>query len=117
MKDFRDLKVWQRAHCLVLEVYRYTEQFPRHEAYGLRSQVRRAAASIPANLAEGCGRGTDGDFGRFVQVAMGSASELEYHVLLCRELGFFEADVEALLQERVVEVKRMLAGLLASLRA
>jgi four helix bundle protein len=88
MKDFRQLQVWQRAHTFVLELYRETNSFPREELYGLTSQVRRASVSIPSNIAEGCGRRGDAKFARFCQIAMGSASEAEYQLLLARDLGF-----------------------------
>lgn len=86
MKDFRELKVWARAHELTLLVYQATGSFPREEMYGLTSQLRRAAASVPANLAEGCGRNGDAEFARFCFIAMGSASELDYHMILARDL-------------------------------
>ena len=88
MKDFRKQKVWGKAHDLALKVYRVTEAFPKTELFGLTSQIRRAGVSIPANIAEGCGRDTDADFARFLQIAMGSASELEYHLLLAHEWVF-----------------------------
>jgi four helix bundle protein len=116
MKDFRDLKVWEKAHQLTLAVYQATTAFPREELYGLTSQMRRSAASIPTNIAEGCGRGSDDDFRRFLQIAMGSASELEYHLLLARDLGYLvAADYERLLAA-VIEVKRMLASLITKLK-
>ena len=116
MKNFRDLKVWEKSHQLTLEVYRGTKQFPQSELYGLTSQIRRAAASIPANLAEGCGRGCDADFGRFIQMAAGSASELEYHLLLARDLGYIETHAYTQMETAVVEVKRMLTSLIQKLR-
>jgi four helix bundle protein len=88
MRDFRELKVWEKAHRLTLSVYSATKAFPKDELYGLTSQVRRAASSVPANLAEGCGRETDAEFVRFCQVAFGSANELEYHLLLSKDLGY-----------------------------
>lgn len=90
MKDFHELKVWQKAHQLTLAVYRITTGFPRAELYGLTSQLRRASSSVPANLAEGCGRNGDAEFARFCSIAMGSASELEYHLLLARELQLIQ---------------------------
>src|SRR5215472_6661494 len=87
MKDFRRLKVWERSHRLTLQVYVHTRSFPKDELYGLTAQIRRAAASIGANIAEGCGRRGDAELGRFLQIAMGSACELEYHLLLARDLG------------------------------
>ncbi len=87
MKNFRDLQVWQKAHSLTLNSYKATAQFPREELYGLVSQIRFCSASIAANIAEGCGRRGNGEFHRFLQIATGSASELEYHFLLSRDLG------------------------------
>ncbi len=117
MQAFRDLKVWHKAHRLVIDIYRVTEGFQAAERYGLTSQIRRSASSVPANLAEGCGRGSDADFGRFVQIGLGSASELEYHLLLARDLGFLGAECHESLEPQIVEVKRMLSGLLTKLRA
>jgi len=82
--------VWEKSHLLTLEIYRATENFPREELYGLTGQIRRASASIPANIAEGFGKDGDADFARFLQIARGSASELEYHLLLVKDLGFLE---------------------------
>jgi four helix bundle protein len=90
MLDFRNLMVWQKAHDWVLNVYKLTKRFPDDERFGLTSQLRRAAASISANLAEGCGRSGSVEFGRFVQIAMGSATEAEYHIVLATDLGFME---------------------------
>ncbi len=112
MKSFRDLKVWQKGHELTLAVYQSTHLFPKEELYGLTSQLRRSAASIPANIAEGCGRSGNAEFKRFLQVAMGSASELEYHLLLAHELGFLESEVYVTLNNQTIEVKRMLSGLI-----
>jgi four helix bundle protein len=117
MKDFRQLQVWEKGHRLALEIYRVTKKFPREELYGLISQMRRSATSIPTNIAEGCGRRTDPDFARFLQFAMGSASELEYQLLLARDLGFLTAERYQPLSQDVEEVKRMLTGLLKRLRA
>ena len=116
MKDFRELKVWEKAHQLTLAVYQATAAFPKEELYGLTSQMRRSAASIPTNIAEGCGRGSDDDFRRFLQIAMGSASELEYHVLLAHDLGYLvTADYEHL-SAAVAKVKRMLAALITKVK-
>jgi four helix bundle protein len=91
MKDFRDLKVWQKSHSLTLNIYSATTAFPKEEMYGLTSQIRRSCSSIAANIAEGCGRNGDAEFARFLQIAMGSASELEYHLLLANDLKFLRA--------------------------
>src|SRR5215470_3047310 len=117
MKDFRELKVWQKAHELTLAVYKMTASFPREELYGLTSQLRRASSSIPANLAEGCGRNGDGEFARFCSIAMGSASELEYHLLLANDLKLINGENYEDANRRTLEVKRMLAALLKKLRA
>ncbi len=112
MKDFRDLQVWERAHKLTLEAYKITQAFPREELYGLTSQIRRSSASIGANIAEGCGRRGNGDFHRFLQNAMGSASELEYHILLSHDLGILPQSKFKDLNTNIVEVKRMLSALI-----
>jgi len=112
MKDFRDLKVWEKAHLLTLDCYKTTESFPKAEIFGLTSQIRRAAASIAANIAEGCGKRGNGEFQRFLNIAADSASEVEYHVLLARDLQYLDQVVYKRLSEAVVEVKRMLAALI-----
>lgn len=117
MKDFRELKVWQKAHELTLAVYRITATFPREELYGLTSQIRRSCASIPANLAEGCGRNGDAEFARYCSIAMGSASELEYHLLLARDLKLIKSKDHEELAQRAIELKRMLTALFQKLRA
>ena len=99
MQDFRDLKVWQKGHELTLGVYRPTAQFPRDGLYGLTSQMRRSAVSAPANVAEGCCRGADPEFARFLRIAMGAASELEYHCLLARDLELLRATVDGQVTE------------------
>src|SRR5450756_923196 len=111
MKNFRDLMVWQKAHSLTLASYRGTGEFPKQEIYGLISQIRRCSASIAANIAEGCGTGSNAEFQRFLQIAAGSASELEYHFLLAKDLGFLPGEQYEKLDQSTVEVKRMLAGL------
>ena len=116
MQDFRQLTVWRRAHELTLAVYRSTKGFPQDELYGLTSQMRRAAVSVAANIAEGCCRSGDTEFGRFLQIAMGSASELAYHLLLARDLEFLRADEYESLNGTVSEVERMLAALIRKLR-
>lgn len=116
MQDFKNLRVWQEAHQLALEIYRVTESMPEQERYGLTNQMRRAVASIPSNIAEGCGRDSDGEFRRFLQIAMGSASELEYQLLLARDLGMLERAVFDRATERLVGVKRMLNSFLKTLK-
>ena len=117
MKDFRELKVWQRAHDLTLAVYQATAKFPREELYGLTAQMRRASTSIAANIAEGCGRDGDAELNRFCSIALGSASELQYFLLLARDLRLLaDCDYDRL-AEKTTEVKRMLTGLTRKLKA
>ena len=116
MRDFRALKVWEKAHALTLEIYSVTSVFPQSEMFGLTSQMRRSSASIPANIAEGWGSDGDGEFARVLQVSMGWASELEYHLLLARDLGYLSEERYARVAEQVVEVRRMLAVLIRTVR-
>ena len=117
MKDFRNLKVWERSHELVLEIYRISNTFPKSELFGFTSQLRRSCISIPANSAEGCGRGSDADFGRFLQIAAGSASETEHHLLLAHNLGYIKGDDYINLSQNIIEIKQMLATLIKKLKA
>jgi four helix bundle protein len=110
MRDFKDLAVWERSHGLTLALYRATEQFPKSEMFGLTSQIRRAAASVPTNLAEGCGRWGDGDMGRFIQIAMGSASEVDYLLFLAKDLGYLAAAESADLAAELSQIRRMLTA-------
>ena len=116
MQSFRELVVWQKGHELTLAVYRATKDFPSAERYGLTSQTRRAAASIGANIAEGCGRDGGPDFARFLQLAMGSASEVEYHLLLARDLDLLTDETHDKLAKNTIEVKRMLSSLIKKVR-
>jgi four helix bundle protein len=116
MRNHEDLEVWQKAHALTIQLYRLTEAFPRSEMFGLTSQIRRAAASIGANLAEGCGRWGDGEMARFTQISMGSASELHNHLRLARDLGFLNpADYDSS-SKSLASVRQMLTAFLQSLR-
>jgi four helix bundle protein len=117
MKSFRNLVVWQKAHALTLAVYRVTRGFPKEELFGLTSQMRRSSSSIAANIAEGCGRRTDSDFARFLQISFGSASEVDYHLILAHDLDILDKSLFEELLHDVVEVKKMLAVLLQRLRA
>ena len=116
MRNFEDLEVWQLAHTLTLEIYRLTKSFPRDEIFGLTSQIRRASGSIGANLAEGCGRWGEAELARYVQIAMGSASELHNHLRLAKDLGFVsEADYQITLTA-LTSIRKMLTSLLQTLR-
>jgi four helix bundle protein len=115
MRDFRELKVWEKSHQLTIHVYKVTRRFPRDETYGLMSQIRRAATSIGANIAEGCGRSGDAEFARFLTITMGSASELEYHLLLAHHLEFVSKSEHVQLTAQVTEVKKMLTAFIQAL--
>ena len=117
MQSFKNLKVWEKAHSMTLDVYRTSKAFPKEEMYGLTSQIRRSSASIGANIAEGCCRNGDKDFGRFLQIAIGSAGELEYHLLLVHDLGLLNSADYQRLSDEAIEVKRMLTSFVQKLRA
>jgi len=117
MKDFRTLDVWRKSHEFTLKIYEITRNFPKEELFGLTSQIRRASSSVGANIAEGCGRDSDGDFQRFLQIAFGSLSEVDYHLLLARDLNLVpNADYE-LVHERLKEIRRMLAALIRKIQS
>ena len=117
MKNFRQLHVWEKAHQFVLEVYRVSRVFPKEERYGLTSQLRRSAMSIPTNIAEGCGRQGDAELSRFCQIAMGSASEVEYQLQLATDLNILSKDEYAKMNDQLVELKRMLNSFIQKLNA
>ena len=117
MRDFRELKVWKRSHGLTLAVYKATAAFPREELYGLTSQIRRASSSVPANIAEGCGREGEMELARFLRIAAGSASELEYHLLLAKDLGMLKDSDHERLAKETTEIKRMLTSFIQKLKA
>jgi four helix bundle protein len=116
LRNYKDLMVWEKAHRLTLLVYQATRTFPDNERFGLTSQMRRSCPSIGANLAEGCGRRSDGEMARFVQIAMGSGAELSYHFLLARDLRFLKEAEYAHLNADLNEVMRMLSALSGKLR-
>jgi len=111
MRNYRDLVVWEKAHLLTLAIYKNTRAFPNDERFGLTSQMRRASVSIAANLAEGCGRRSDGEMGRYIQIAMGSGAELSYHLLLARDLGLLEVDSYQCLDADLGTIMRMMSSL------
>ena len=115
MQDYRNLKVWQKAHALTLAVYHATTEFPPDERFGLTIQLRRTAASIPMTLADGCGRPTDAEFHKALSLAMGAGSQLDYQLLLAHDLGFLRKEEHARLAAELVEVRKMLAGLTHSM--
>lgn len=117
MRDFRELKVWQKAHELVLVTYQESGHFPKHEIYGLTTQLRRAAVSIAANISEGAGKNSRPDFARFLQISLGSASEVEYELLLARDLGYLDSETHARVAALVIETKKMLTGFIQYLQS
>ena len=117
MKDFRTLLVWEKAHALVLAIYQATSVFPKQELYGITSQIQRAAVSIPTNIAEGCGKDSDAELRRFFTIAMGSSSELEYLLVLSRDLGYLTQDQYQTIQNNLVEVRKMLNAFIQKLKA
>lgn len=117
VSDYRKLGVWEKAHLLVLDVYDMTARFPKEELYGLTSQIRRAASSIPINIVEGSGRSSNADFTRHLFIALGSAKELEYELLLARDLKLMGVEQHAKLSAQTVEIIRMLNGLIQYLNA
>jgi len=117
VKDYRDLEVWQRSHKLVLFVYAVTRQFPKDEQFGITSQLRRARASIPANLAEGCGRDSDAELKRFIDIAHGSAAETEYFLRLAHDLGIMSAAEPYPAADKIAQIKRMLGAFSRKLKA
>jgi len=116
MRNYEDLEVWQKSHALTVRIYRTTESFPRSELFGLTSQIRRSAGSIGANLAEGCGRWGDPELARFVQIAMGSASELQNHLRLAKDLGFLASSEYSSVIKPLQSVRQMLTAFLQTLR-
>jgi four helix bundle protein len=116
MKDFRKLSVWEKSHSLAVEIYQMSSSLPQNELYGITSQIRRACVSIPANIAEGCGRNGEADFRRFLQIALGSASELEYHLLLAHDLKMLKEEKYKYYDTKVTEIKRMLTALIQKLK-
>jgi four helix bundle protein len=116
MQRYQNLAVWQKAHALVLDVYRATKSFPADERFAMTSQMRRASFSIAANIAEGCGRETQKELAQFFQIAMGSAFEVEYFFLLARDLEYLDEQSYIRLNTAIDELKRMLYAFLLRIR-
>ena len=111
------MKVWEKAHRLTLAIYKSTEQFPKQELYSLTNQIQRAVVSVPANIAEGCGKDSDAELKRYFVIAMGSASELEYLILLACELGYLQSNKYQSIQNDLVEMRKMLNSFIQTLKA
>jgi len=116
MQDFKRLLVWKKGHELTLIVYHITNEFPGDERFGLTSQMRRSCASIPANIAEGCGRKGNKELPRFLQIALGSAKETEYHLLRAKDLNYLALETYNEANSKLDELKRMMSGLISSIR-
>jgi four helix bundle protein len=116
MRDFRQLNVWEESHSLTLEIYKATKLFPKEELFGLISQIRRASVSLASNIAEGCGRETIRDYAHFLQMAPGSAFEVDYQLILSKDLQYIEASEFELLSDKIDKIRRQLAKLIAKVR-
>lgn len=115
MKDYKNLSVWQKSHQLTLNIYFLLQNYPKEELFGLSSQMKRSSTSIPTNIAEGCGRNSEKDFARFLIIAFGSANELEYQIILSKDLKFVEIEKANLLLLQIEEIKKMLNSLIKKL--
>ena len=116
MQDYKKLKVWKLSHNLVINLYKITSSFPANERFSLVSQIKRAAISIPANIAEGCGRGSNNDLARFIKISLGSAFELEYFIFLSVELKFITSENSENILSKIIEIKQMLSSLLKKIK-
>lgn len=117
MRDFRKLRVWEQSHQLTLLLYSQTKTFPNEEKYGITSQIRRAVASIPTNIAEGCGKISDKDFARYLNISFGSASELEYLMILSKDLDYISSDMFLTISTEIIAIKKQLYHLIKKLNA
>lgn len=116
MQNYKDLKVWEKAHYFTLNIYEITKAFPKEEIYGLTGQMRRSASSIPANIAEGCGKNSRMDFANFLNIALGSSNETEYFLLLAKDLNYINQDSFIELNKQINEIKAMLIALISKVR-
>ncbi|MEI7736550.1 MAG: four helix bundle protein [Ferruginibacter sp.] len=116
MQNYKDLKVWEKAHYFTIQVYTISDAFPKTETYGLTNQLRRASSSIAANIAEGCGKNTKADFANFLNISLGSANEAEYFVLLAKDLNYLTLSNYDELTKLVNEIKAMLINLISKVR-
>ena len=115
MRNYSELLVWQKSHCLTLKVYSVSSSFPKEEMYGLTSQMRRSSSSIPTNIAEGCGRNSNAEMKRFLIISSGSSSELEYQLLLVKDLKYINDIVYKKLSEAVVEIRKMIQAFIKAI--
>lgn len=117
MLDFRNIEIWKKSHKLTIEIYKATQKFPKEETFGLTSQIRRAVSSIPTNIAEGCGRRTNAELANFLNIASGSASEVEYEILLAKGVGYVTAEQCDAWTLEISEIRSMLAAYMKRLRS
>lgn len=115
MNNFKELKVWQKAIRLTVEIYKLTSQFPKSETYGISSQIQRAAVSITCNISEGCGKTSEKDFNRFLEMALGSANEVENFLIICKELNYINLEDANTKSDEIQEIIRMIIGLTKTL--
>ncbi len=116
MQNFKDLRVWSKAHEITVKIYQISKSFPKDELYSLTNQLRRASSSIPANIAEGCGKNTPSDFANFLNISLGSANETEYFLILSKDLNYLSENDFNLLSDNINEVKAMLISLIQKVR-
>lgn len=117
MQNYKELKVWEKAHQLTLRIYHITKVFPKDELYSLTNQLRRCTSGIPANIAEGCGKNSQKELGNFLNIALGSANEAEYFLLLSKDLGYFPEEEHSVLYDNINEIKAMLISLIHKVRS
>jgi four helix bundle protein len=117
MRDFRQLKIWEKSHSLTLRIYQITQGFPKEELFALTNQMRRSSSSIPTNIAEGCGRGGNKEYAYFLQIAVGSSYELDYQVLLAKDLKYIDNSIYAELNDEISSLQRQIVALLQKVRA
>lgn len=117
MRDFHKIDVWKRSHQLTIAIYKVTETYPRDELFGLTSQIRRAVSSIPTNIAEGCGRNSDAELFNFFNIASGSAAEVEYQLVLSKDLGYLDESAATELANEITEIRKMLGSYMRKLKA
>ena len=116
MQNYKDLKVWEKAHQFTLAVYETTRSFPKEEIYGLTGQLRRAASSIPSNIAEGCGKNTQLELAHYLNISLGSSNEAEYYLMLSKDLKYLNDTIFTVLFNSINEIKAMLIALIAKVR-
>jgi len=116
MQNYKDLKVWEKAHHFTLKVYEATKLFPKEELYSLTNQLRRTASSIPANIAEGCGKNSQAEFAHFLNISLGSANETEYFLILSKDLKYLDENIFETLMKIINEIKAMLIALISKVR-